>query len=70
MATQKRKISFSLPYISKNVIKEVMDVFNNTGWLTSGPKVIEFENELRKLNGSQSVICVNFNFCHVDVKVV
>ena len=59
MATLKRKISFSLPYISKNVIKEVMDVFNNTGWLTSGPKVIEFENELRKLNGSQSVICVN-----------
>ena len=37
-------VPFSLPYIDKNVIDEVNDIFTNTGWLTSGPKVIEFES--------------------------
>ena len=53
------KVPYSLPYISKEVIDEVNDVFNNTGWLTSGPKVIEFEKEIQKITSSNNVVCVN-----------
>jgi dTDP-4-amino-4,6-dideoxygalactose transaminase len=31
----------------------------NTGWLTSGPKVIELEGEIKKTTGAQEVVCVN-----------
>ena len=53
-------VPFSLPYIDKNVIDEVNDIFTNTGWLTSGPKVIEFESELRNYTQASNVVCVNF----------
>ncbi len=53
------KIPFSLPYIDKSVVDEVNDTICNTGWLTSGPKVIELENELKKLTEINNVICVN-----------
>ena len=52
-------VPFSLPYIDKNVIDEVNDIFTNTGWLTSGPKVIEFESELRNYTQASNVVCVN-----------
>ncbi len=52
-------IPFSLPYIDKDVVDEVNDCLLNTGWLTSGPKVIEFENEIKKYTGANSVVCVN-----------
>jgi dTDP-4-amino-4,6-dideoxygalactose transaminase len=53
------KIPFSLPYIEKEVKSEVLDVLNNTGWITSGPKVIQFEKEIKALTNSGSVVCVN-----------
>jgi len=53
------KIPFSLPYIDKSVVDEVNDSLINTGWLTSGPKVREFENELKKITSSKTAICVN-----------
>ena len=52
-------IPFSLPFIDKNVVNEVNDCLVNTGWLTSGPKVIEFENEIKEFTNTQSVVCTN-----------
>ena len=53
------KIPFSLPYIDKSVINEVNDTLINTGWLTSGPKVNELENELQNIINSKHILCVN-----------
>ncbi|MDA7682032.1 DegT/DnrJ/EryC1/StrS family aminotransferase [Verrucomicrobiales bacterium] len=52
-------IPFSLPFIDKDVVNEVNDCLLNTGWLTSGPKVIEFECEIKKYTQAKSVVCVN-----------
>ena len=40
-------------------IEKVYSCLNETGWLTTGPKVREFENEIAKLCNTKSVICVN-----------
>ena len=53
------RVPYSLPFINDDVINEVNDVFNNTGWLTSGPKVLEFEKEIQKITKSKNVVCVN-----------
>ncbi len=53
------KIPFSLPVIDQDVIDEMNDTLINTGWLTSGPKVIALENEIKKLTDTDTVICVN-----------
>ncbi len=52
-------VPFCLPLIDSDVVREVNDVFNNTGWITSGPKVIQFENQIKKLTKSDCTICVN-----------
>ncbi len=52
-------IPFSRPLIDQSVIDEVNDCLINTGWLTSGPKVLELENELKLLTGAPAVLCVN-----------
>lgn len=52
-------IPFSLPVIDSDVINEMNDTLTNTGWLTSGPKVIELEKEFRKLTTANEVVCVN-----------
>ena len=51
-------ITFSKPLINQNVLDEIYDTLNNTGWLTSGPKVNELELLLKKINNRPSV-CVN-----------
>ncbi len=51
-------IPFSLPLIDEDVITEVNDCLTNTGWLTSGPKVVALEQELRVRYGLPAV-CVN-----------
>ena len=48
-----------MPLINQDVINEVNDVFDNSGWLTSGPKVLDFEKEISKLTNVDNVICVN-----------
>lgn len=53
------KIQYSKPLIDDDVVREVNDIFTNTGWLTSGPKVKEFESELCKLTTAPAVACVN-----------
>jgi dTDP-4-amino-4,6-dideoxygalactose transaminase len=52
-------IPFSLPVIDSDVINEMNDTLTNTGWLTSGPKVLALEKEIEKLTSSETVICVN-----------
>lgn len=52
-------IPFSLPFIDQDVIDEMNDTLTNTGWLTSGPKVLALEVEIKKLTTVNAVVCVN-----------
>lgn len=52
-------IPFSLPVIDQDVVDEMNDTLINTGWLTSGPKVVALENEFKKLTTAEAVVCVN-----------
>lgn len=52
------KIPFSPPYIDEDVRKEVYSVLNS-GWITSGPKVLELEKELARIAGIQFAACCN-----------
>jgi len=52
------KINFSPPYIDDSVIEEVVDTLKS-GWITSGPKVLALEHEIRELTGAKEVLCVN-----------
>ena len=52
------KINFSPPFVDKQVIDEVIDSLNS-GWITTGPKVMELENEVSKLAGVHYTLCVN-----------
>ena len=40
------KIPFCLPLIDKDVNQEVLSCLNETGWLTTGPKVKLLEDEI------------------------
>ncbi|RZJ90429.1 MAG: DegT/DnrJ/EryC1/StrS family aminotransferase [Chryseobacterium sp.] len=51
-------IPFSPPFIDQSVIDEVLETLQNK-WITTGPKVKEFEQELIKLTDSKAVVCVN-----------
>ncbi|MNK51754.1 UDP-4-amino-4-deoxy-L-arabinose--oxoglutarate aminotransferase [compost metagenome] len=51
-------IPFSPPYIDQSVIDQVLDTLNNK-WITTGPKVRDFEQEILTLTGCDAAICVN-----------
>ena len=53
------KIPFCLPLIDKEVNQEVVSCLNETGWLTTGPKVKLLEDEITKLCHTNSTLCVN-----------
>ena len=53
-----RKILFSPPDISEKEIKNVCNVMRS-GWITTGPKVKEFENKISDLCGSKGAICMS-----------
>ena len=53
------KVPFCLPLIDQDVIDEVNDCLINTGWLTTGPKVRELENNISKLTKVKNTLCVN-----------
>ena len=53
------KIPFSLPIIDQDVVNEMLDTLNRTGWLTTGPKTRELEDEIRKFVEAEAVLCVN-----------
>lgn len=52
------KIPFSPPFIDDDVKREVLDTLES-GWITSGPKVLELEQHLCKLTGLGNVACCN-----------
>ena len=53
------KIPFCLPLIDEDVNKEVLSCLNETGWLTTGPKVKLLEDEITELCHTSSTVCVN-----------
>ena len=52
------QIPFHKPHITQKEIDNVIDIMRS-GWLTMGPKTIEFENAFKKYIGSQFAISVN-----------
>ena len=52
------KIPFSPPFIDQDVIAEVVNTLES-GWITTGPKVKALEDEVVKLTGVSSALCVN-----------
>lgn len=52
------KINFSPPYIDELVINEVVDSLKS-GWITTGPKVVALEAEIKKFTAAKEVLCVN-----------
>ncbi len=57
--TKTFNIPFCLPLIAPSVIAEVNDCLTNTGWLTTGPKVRQLEEEVKKLTGVEAALCIN-----------
>lgn len=53
------KIPFCLPLIDQDVNLEVLSCLNETGWLTTGPKVVLLEGQITELCETNVTICVN-----------
>lgn len=53
-----RNIPFSPPDISQNEIERVVEVLKS-GWITTGPKTKEFENEIAKYCNTNKAVCLN-----------
>lgn len=51
-------IPFSPPDIREEEIKSVVEVLRS-GWITTGPKTKEFEEEISKYCGTEKTICLN-----------
>ncbi|MDZ7648830.1 MAG: DegT/DnrJ/EryC1/StrS family aminotransferase [Cytophagales bacterium] len=52
------KIPFSPPYIDEDVKREVLDTLDS-GWITSGPKVLALEKLVAEQTGVSHVACCN-----------
>ncbi len=52
-------IPFSLPLLDESVVNEVVDALTVTGWITSGPKVQEFEKEIGDYVGCPHTIAAS-----------
>ena len=51
-------IPFHKPYITIDEITEVLDSLRS-GWITMGPKTIEFENKFKDYIGSKNAVSMN-----------
>ncbi|MCT8334143.1 DegT/DnrJ/EryC1/StrS aminotransferase family protein [Leptospira sp. 85282-16] len=58
LTSRKTFLPFALPSISEDAIEEVAQVLRS-GWVTSGPKVKQFEMEFGDFVGSKEAIAVN-----------
>lgn len=58
MKKSNKYISFSIPKIGKEEIKEVVDSLKS-GWITTGPKVLRFENIIKDYTGSKHALSLN-----------
>ena len=54
-----QSIPFSLPLLDESVVSEVVDALTVTGWITSGPKVQQFEKEIGEYVGCPHTIAVS-----------
>lgn len=54
----KRNIQFSPPDMGEDEINEVIDTLKS-GWITTGPKVKEFEREIAKYCHTSKAVCLN-----------
>ncbi len=54
----KRTVPFSPPDISDIEINEVVDALKS-GWITTGPKTKQFENEIAEFCGVNKAVCLN-----------
>ena len=52
------KIPFSPPFIDEDVIAEVVDTLRS-GWITTGPKVVQLETLVRDILDVRKAVCVN-----------
>jgi len=52
------QIPFSPPYIDNDVKREVLDTLNS-GWITSGPRVLALEKSVAEYTGVHQVACCN-----------
>ena len=52
-------IPFSLPLLDQPVVDEVVDALTNTGWITSGPKVQQFEKAIGEYVDCPSTVAVS-----------
>lgn len=53
-----KKIPFSPPDISRKEIREVVKTLKS-GWITTGPKTIEFEKQISKYCNTEKALCLN-----------
>src|SRR5512145_1516030 len=53
-----KTLPFHMPDVGEEEIAEVLDVLRS-GWLTTGPKVREFEREFAAMVGTQHAVAVN-----------
>lgn len=53
-----QKIPFSPPYVDSDVEQEVLSALRS-GWITSGPKVLALEQEIKNFTHSKLCICIN-----------
>ena len=51
-------IHFSPPFLNKKIEIQMIETLQS-GWITSGKKVKEFESELLKFTNAKNVLCVN-----------
>ncbi len=51
-------IQFHRPYITDDEINEIVDTVKS-GWLSMGPKVLQFEEDFKKIIGCENAVSVN-----------
>jgi dTDP-4-amino-4,6-dideoxygalactose transaminase len=57
-AKRNKYLNYNLPSIGKAEIDEVVDTLKS-GWLTTGPKTVQFENEFKKYVGSKHAVAIS-----------
>ncbi len=55
---EQRKIPFSPPDIRQEDIEEVVEALKS-GWITTGPRVKEFEKRITAFTGADTTVCLN-----------
>ena len=55
---KQRQISFSPPDISEEEINEVRQALRS-GWITTGPRTKEFEQEIAAYCHTEKAVCLN-----------